>query len=88
MNLGLAIFLIIIALLIAQRGENIEDISFGTVPLVGGFYGARAYMKKYFQDNPPISEDMIAAMMAQMGQKPSAKKLNQVMNMMKHQQQK
>ncbi|MDU1021242.1 MAG: YneF family protein [Lactobacillus paragasseri] len=56
--------------------------------LVGGFYGARAYMKKYFQDNPPISEDMIAAMMAQMGQKPSAKKLNQVMNMMKHQQQK
>ena len=72
MNLGLAIFLIIIALLIG---------------LVGGFYGARAYMKKYFQDNPPISEDMIAAMMAQMGQKPSAKKLNQVMNMMKHQQQ-
>ena len=55
MNLGLAIFLIIIALLIG---------------LVGGFYGARAYMKKYFQDNPPISEDMIAAMMAQMGQKP------------------
>ena len=47
MNLGLAIFLIIIALLIG---------------LVGGFYGARAYMKKYFQDNPPISEDMIAAM--------------------------
>ena len=68
-----SIFLIIIALLIG---------------LVGGFYGARAYMKKYFQDNPPISEDMIAAMMAQMGQKPSTKKLNQVMNMMKHQQQK
>ncbi len=58
------------------------------IGLVGGFYGARAYMKKYFQDNPPISEDMIAAMMAQMGQKPSTKKLNQVMNMMKHQQQK
>lgn len=73
MNLGLAIFLIVIALLIG---------------LVGGFYGARAYMKKYFKDNPPISEDMIAAMMAQMGQKPSAKKLNQVMNMMKHQQNK
>lgn len=44
--------------------------------------------EEVFQDNPPISEDMIAAMMAQMGQKPSAKKLNQVMNMMKHQQQK
>ena len=71
MNLGLAIFLIIIAL---------------GVGLIGGFYGARAYMKKYFQDNPPISEDMIVAMMSQMGQKPWAKKVNQVMNMMKHQQ--
>ncbi|KJY57933.1 uncharacterized protein JF75_11430 [Lactobacillus kimbladii] len=70
MNLGLAIFLIVIALLLG---------------LVGGFYGARAYMKKYFKDNPPISEDMIVAMMSQMGQKPSAKKVNQVMNMMKHQ---
>ena len=70
MNLGLAIFLIVIALLIG---------------LVGGFYGARSYMKKYFKDNPPISEDMIVAMMSQMGQKPSAKKVNQVMNMMKHQ---
>lgn len=70
MKLGLAIFLIIVALLIG---------------LVGGFYGARTYMKKYFKDNPPISEDMIVAMMSQMGQKPSAKKVNQVMNMMKHQ---
>ncbi|GGG31360.1 YneF family protein [Lactobacillus sp. M0403] len=70
MNLGLAIVLIIVALLIG---------------LIGGFYGARAYMKKYFKDNPPISEDMIVAMMSQMGQKPSAKKVNQVMNMMKHQ---
>lgn len=70
MKLGLAIFLIIVALLIG---------------LVGGFYGARTYMKKYFKDNPPISEDLIVAMMSQMGQKPSAKKVNQVMNMMKHQ---
>ena len=70
MNLGLAIFLIVTALILG---------------LVGGFYGARAYMKKYFKDNPPISEDMIVAMMSQMGQKPSAKKENQVMNMMKHQ---
>lgn len=70
MNLALAIVLIVAALLIG---------------LVGGFYGARSYMKKYFKDNPPISEDMIVAMMSQMGQKPSAKKVNQVMNMMKHQ---
>lgn len=71
MNLALAIFLIILALIVG---------------LVIGFFGARSYMKKYFEDNPPISEDMIAAMMAQMGQKPSAKKLNQVMNMMKQKQ--
>ena len=71
MNLGLAIFLIIIALLIGA---------------VAGFYGARAYMKKYFKENPPISEDMIVDMMSQMGQKPSNKKVHQVMNMMKHQQ--
>lgn len=70
MNLALEIVLIVAALLIG---------------LVGGFYGARSYMKKYFKDNPPISEDMIVAMMSQMGQKPSAKKVNQVMNMMKHQ---
>lgn len=56
------------------------------VGLAAGFYGARLYMKKYFKENPPISEDMIAAMMSQMGQKPSVKKLNQVMNMMKHSQ--
>ncbi len=73
MNMGLAIFLIVLAL---------------AVGLIGGFYGARAYMKKYFQDNPPINEDMIVAMMSQMGQKPSAKKVNQVMNMMRHQQRK
>ena len=70
MNMALAVFLIIVAL---------------GVGLVGGFYGARTYMKKYFKENPPISEDMIVSMMSQMGQKPSAKKVNQVMNMMKHQ---
>ena len=43
-------------------------------------------MKKYFKENPPISEEMIVAMMSQMGQKPSNKKVHQVMNMMKHQQ--
>ena len=46
----------------------------------------RYHMKKYFKENPPISEDMIVAMMSQMGQKPSNKKVHQVMNMMKHQQ--
>jgi uncharacterized protein YneF (UPF0154 family) len=73
MNMGLAILLIVIALIIG---------------LVGGFYGARAYMKRYFRDNPPINEEMIMTMMSQMGQKPSAKKVHQVMNMMRHQQSK
>ncbi|MSD84335.1 YneF family protein [Lactobacillus curvatus] len=53
---------------------------------VAGFLGARAYMKKYFQDNPPINEEMLKAMMMQMGQKPSEKKLNQMMSSMKAQQ--
>ncbi|WP_155286651.1 YneF family protein [Lacticaseibacillus zhaodongensis] len=50
---------------------------------VAGFYGARWYMKKYFQDNPPINEDMLRTMMLQMGAKPSEKKLNQMMQQMK-----
>ena len=53
------------------------------VGLAGGFCGARAYMKKYFQDNPPVNEEMLRTMMMQMGQKPSAKKLNQMMAQMK-----
>jgi len=51
----------------------------------GGFFLARNYMKKYFEKNPPINEEMISAMMSQMGQKPSAKKLNQMMASMKAQ---
>ncbi|MGO1813090.1 MAG: YneF family protein [Lacticaseibacillus paracasei] len=51
--------------------------------MAGGFFGARDYMKKYFQDNPPVNEEMLRTMMMQMGQKPSAKKLNQMMAQMK-----
>lgn len=39
-------------------------------------------------ENPPISEDMLKTMMMQMGQKPSERKLNQIMSMMKAQQKK
>ncbi|KRN29619.1 hypothetical protein IV38_GL000506 [Lactobacillus selangorensis] len=60
----------------------------GIIGAVAGFYGARQYMKKYFQENPPINEDVLRSMMAQMGQKPSAKKLNQMMNSMKAEQKK
>ena len=48
-----------------------------------GFFGARAYMKKYFCDNPPVNEEMLQTMMMSMGQKPSQKKLNQMMAQMK-----
>ncbi len=47
-----------------------------------GFFIARQYMMKYLKDNPPINEDMLRMMMMQMGQKPSQKKINQMMNQM------
>lgn len=50
---------------------------------VGGFFLARKYMKDYLKQNPPISEEMLRGMMAQMGQKPSEKKLRQMMASMK-----
>ncbi|MCK8624012.1 YneF family protein [Apilactobacillus xinyiensis] len=68
MSTGIWIMLIVIALLVG---------------VVGGFFMARKYMEKYLRDNPPINEDQLRAMMLQMGQKPSAKKLHQMMNSMK-----
>nr|WP_203332702.1 YneF family protein [Planococcus beigongshangi] len=47
-----------------------------------GFFIARRYMMKYLQDNPPINEEMLRIMMMQMGQKPSQKKINQMMTQM------
>ena len=71
MNIGLIVLLLVIGFALGA---------------VAGFFGARAYMKKYFEDNPPVNEDMISAMMAQMAQKPSAKKIKQMMIAMKAQQ--
>jgi len=47
-----------------------------------GFFIARQYMMKYLKDNPPINEEMLRMMMMQMGQKPSQKKINQMMKQM------
>ena len=47
-----------------------------------GFFGARAFMKKYLKKNPPINEQMIKAMMMQMGRTPSQKQVNQMMKSM------
>lgn len=51
----------------------------------GGFFLARKYMEDYLQKNPPVNEDMLRMMMLQMGQKPSEKKLRQMMQNMKSQ---
>ena len=50
-----------------------------------GFYIARRYMMDYLKKNPPINEQMLRVMMAQMGQKPSEKKIKQMMNSMNQQ---
>ena len=47
-----------------------------------GFFAARTFMKKYLKKNPPINEDMIKALMMQMGRKPNQKQINQMMKAM------
>ena len=47
-----------------------------------GFFLARYFMKKYLKQNPPINEDMIKALMMQMGRKPNQKQINQMMRAM------
>ena len=37
---------------------------------IEGFFLARYYMKKYMKQNPPINEQMIKAMITQMGRTP------------------
>ena len=44
-----------------------------------GFFLARHYMQKYLKKNPPINEEMIKALMSQMGRTPSQKQVNQMM---------
>lgn len=55
------------------------------VGLVAGFFLARKYMETYLKKNPPVNEDMLRMMMMQMGQKPSEKKIRQMMQGMKNQ---
>lgn len=52
-----------------------------------GFFIARRYMMNYLKKNPPINEQMLRTLMMQMGQKPSQKKINQMMRAMNNQQQ-
>ncbi len=68
MQVWVAIILIVVALLLGA---------------VAGFFFARKYFKNYLEKNPPINEQMIRAMMSQMGRKPSEKQVRQVMASMK-----
>lgn len=65
------VFVVLIALVAAVLGA------------VGGFFIARRSMMKYFEENPPVDENMIRTMMAQMGQKPSEKKVQQIVHSMR-----
>lgn len=47
-----------------------------------GFFIARKVMQKYIKQNPPINEQMIKAMMSQIGRTPSQKQVNQMMKSM------
>ncbi|MFC0233232.1 YneF family protein [Vagococcus entomophilus] len=70
MNTGLVILIVVIALIVGA---------------IGGFFFARKYMQDYLKKNPPVNEDMLRMMMLQMGQKPSEKKIRQMMQNMKTQ---
>ncbi|GAE91516.1 hypothetical protein JCM21714_466 [Gracilibacillus boraciitolerans JCM 21714] len=70
MNLILAIVLIVVALLAG---------------VALGFFIARKYMMNYLKKNPPINEQMLRTLMMQMGQKPSQKKIKQMMRSMNNQ---
>ena len=52
------------------------------IGLVIGFLAARYFMQKYLKKNPPINEEMIKALMMQMGRKPNQKQINQMMKAM------
>ncbi|MDO5456743.1 MAG: YneF family protein [Atopococcus tabaci] len=70
MNIWLAVVLIILALVGG---------------IVIGFFLSKKYMENYLQENPPVDEDFIRAMMGQMGQKPSEARVRQMTTMMKSQ---
>ena len=63
----------------------IDILQIGISLIVGaliGFFVAKKYMENYIKKNPPINEQMIKAMMTQMGRTPSQKQVNQMMKSM------
>lgn len=49
-----------------------------------GFYATKKYYDKSLKENPPITEDQIRYMYAQMGRKPTEKQIRAIMYNMKH----
>ncbi len=52
------------------------------IGLIIGFVVARRLFEKQLKDNPPINEEMIKAMLRQMGRPASQKHVNQIMKSM------
>ena len=64
--------------------DILKALGFIVVGAVLGFFIARKYMMKYLKKNPPINEEMIKALMSQMGRKPNQKQINQIMKNMQN----
>ena len=47
-----------------------------------GFFISKKVMTNYLKKNPPINEEMIKALMTQMGRKPSEAQIRQIMKSM------
>ena len=63
--------------------HDILMVVIGLVPgLIIGFFVSKIFMEKYLKKNPPINEQMVKAMMSQMGRTPTQKQVNQVMKAM------
>jgi len=52
------------------------------IGLVIGFFVTKRVFTKQLEQNPPINEKMIEAMMSGMGRKPSQKQVRQIMQQM------
>ncbi len=62
---------------------DILQVLFGVlIGAVIGFLVSKKVMTSYLKKNPPINEEMIKALMTQMGRKPSQKQVNQMMKSM------
>ncbi len=64
--------------------DLLKVVGFVLVGAILGFFIARKYMMKYLKQNPPINEDMIKALMMQMGRTPNQKQINQIMKSMQN----